>query len=78
MFFSILIKKVDEKDRIRVGIVGEIYVVMESFINFGIEEILGNFGVEVERSLYFFEWINDNFVLWILRFKRFKEIIKKG
>lgn len=78
MLLSIPTKKVDEKDRIRVGIVGEIYVVMESSINFGIEEILGNLGVEVERSLYLFEWINDNLVPWILRPKRFKEIIKKG
>jgi len=78
MLLEIPVKEVEEKDRLKVGIVGEIYVVMESSINFGIEEILGNLGVEVERSLYLFEWVNDNLVPWILRPKRFKQIIEKG
>jgi len=78
MLKNISIRQVNENERIKVGIVGEIYVVMESSINFGIEEVLGNLGVEVERALYLSEWIKDNLVPWALRPKRFKEIINKG
>ncbi|MEZ0537516.1 2-hydroxyacyl-CoA dehydratase [Caldicellulosiruptoraceae bacterium PP1] len=78
MLEEIPIKKVNENEKIRIGIVGEIYVVMESSINFGIEELLGNLGVEVERALYLSEWVRDNLVPWSLRPKRFKDLIKKG
>ncbi len=36
----------------RVGVIGEIYVQLESFANFYVEELLGHLGVEVQRSIY--------------------------
>ncbi len=36
----------------RVGIIGEIYVQLEPFANFFVEEQLGHLGVEVQRSIY--------------------------
>ncbi len=56
-------------DVIKVGIVGEIYVVLEPAANLEIEETLGNMGVEVNRSIYLTGWTkeqtvgdkNDNF-----------------
>ncbi|MHB1651271.1 MAG: CoA protein activase [Desulfitobacteriaceae bacterium] len=45
---------------VRVGIVGEIYVLLEPAINLEIEEMLGNLGVEVERSIYLTGWTRDN------------------
>jgi len=44
---------------IQVGIVGEIYVLLEPAINLEIEEILGNLGVEVDRSIYLTGWARD-------------------
>ena len=43
---------------LKVGIVGEIYVVMDSFINLNLEVELGKLGVEVRRtkSTFFSEW----------------------
>ncbi len=41
-----------EKKTIRVGIIGEIYVQLEPFANYFIEEQLGHMGVEVRRSIY--------------------------
>ncbi len=37
---------------LKVGVIGEIYVQLESFANFFIEEQLGQLGVEVRRSIY--------------------------
>ncbi len=37
---------------LRVGIIGEIYVQLEPFANFYVEEQLGHLGVEVRRSIY--------------------------
>lgn len=57
---SIPYKEKPENEKIRLGIVGEIYVVMESSINLNIEEVLNGLGCEVERNLYLSEWIDDN------------------
>ena len=52
------LRQVEERNRIRVGIVGEIYVVMESSINMEIEKVLNNLGCETERSQYLSEWVD--------------------
>ncbi len=46
------------KDKIKVGIVGEIYVVMEPSVNMNIIEVLNSLGCEVTNSMYISEWIN--------------------
>lgn len=43
-----------------VGIVGEIYVLLEPASNLEIEEVLGNLGVRVERSMFLTGWTRDN------------------
>lgn len=45
---------------VKVGIVGEIYVLLEPASNLEIEETLGNLGVEVERSIFLTGWTVDN------------------
>ncbi|KAF1084625.1 hypothetical protein SPSYN_02403 [Sporotomaculum syntrophicum] len=45
---------------VKVGIVGEIYVLLEPAANLEIEETLGNLGVEVERSMFLTGWARDN------------------
>ncbi len=42
---------------LRIGIVGEIFVVLDSFANYDIERTLGYLGVEVHRSLYVTKWL---------------------
>lgn len=53
-----------DPDRIilKVGIVGEIYVLLEPASNMEIEEILGNLSVEVHRSMFLTGWTTDNTV----------------
>ncbi|MDF9407313.1 MAG: hypothetical protein A4E52_01837 [Pelotomaculum sp. PtaB.Bin013] len=45
---------------LKVGIIGEIYVLLEPASNLEIEETLGNLGVEVERSMFLTGWTRDN------------------
>lgn len=45
---------------IRIGIIGEIYVVLEPFANHDIEKILGDMGVYVHRSIFLTNWTRDN------------------
>jgi predicted nucleotide-binding protein (sugar kinase/HSP70/actin superfamily) len=50
------------KKPLRVGLVGEIYVLIEPFANLDIEQTLGELGVEVHRSIYLSGWTLDNTV----------------
>ncbi|AKL94246.1 hypothetical protein CACET_c07360 [Clostridium aceticum] len=69
---------VREENRIRIGIVGEIYVVMEASINMKLEELLGSLGAEVERSQYLSQWINYNALPEFINHSHETEILKKG
>ncbi len=59
----------NNRELIRIGIVGEIYVMLEPFVNLDIERHLGKMGVEVERSIYLSEWINDHLFMGLLKVK---------
>ncbi|HZK18787.1 MAG TPA: CoA protein activase, partial [Clostridia bacterium] len=50
----------NKRDIIKVGIVGEIYVLLEPASNLEVEELLGNLGVEVFRSMFLTGWTKDN------------------
>ncbi len=45
---------------LRVGLVGEIYTVVESFVNLRLEERLGRLGVEVIRTISLTEWVEEH------------------
>lgn len=57
------------RNPLRIGIVGEIYVMLEPFVNLDIEKHLGRLGVEVERSIYLSEWINDHLFMGLMKIK---------
>jgi predicted nucleotide-binding protein (sugar kinase/HSP70/actin superfamily) len=40
--------------------VGEIYTVLEPAANYEIIKLLGRLGVEVQRSIYLSDWVNDH------------------
>ena len=52
------------KDRtkgiLRIGVVGEIYTILEPFVNQDMERHLGKMGVETCRSLYLSSWLNEH------------------
>lgn len=45
---------------LRIGLIGEIYVVLEPFANQDIEKLLGEMGVYVHRSIFLMNWTRDN------------------
>ncbi len=45
---------------LRIGIVGEIYTILDPFSSVGIEEELGHLGVEVDRSIYLSGWVGSH------------------
>lgn len=65
---------VDENVK-KIGIVGEIYTIIDDFANLNIEKIIGDMGYEVERNLYISYWI-DNHLIYPL-FKKKDPIVKK-
>jgi len=45
---------------LRVGIIGEIYTILDPYTSVGIEEELGRLGVEVDRSIYLSGWVGNH------------------
>ncbi|NMB45126.1 MAG: CoA protein activase [Firmicutes bacterium] len=52
-----------ERKPLRVGIIGEIYVVLEPFVNLDVVETLGHMGVYVDKSIFLTDWTIENTVL---------------
>ncbi|MGM0421054.1 MAG: 2-hydroxyacyl-CoA dehydratase [Bacillota bacterium] len=69
-------KPVSSEDKYKIGVIGEIYVVMEGSTNNDIEEMLNRLGCEVERSHYISEYIDSHLVPW--KKKEFQPILDKA
>ncbi|MEG6616284.1 CoA protein activase [Peptococcaceae bacterium 1198_IL3148] len=52
---------------IKIALIGEIYTLLDPFSNLNIERHLGRLGVEVDRSIYLSEWINDHLFMGLLK-----------
>jgi predicted nucleotide-binding protein (sugar kinase/HSP70/actin superfamily) len=52
---------------LKVGLVGEIYTVLEPFANYDMERRLGLLGVEVTRSIWLSAWINEHLCGGLIR-----------
>lgn len=51
---------------LKIVLLGEIYMVLEPKVNFEMERTLGEMGVEVERTIYFTEWVRDQLLFSII------------
>lgn len=49
-----------DRQTLKIGIIGEIYVLLEPFANHDIEKILGEKGAYVHRSIFLTNWTRDN------------------
>ncbi len=65
-----------DRRTLRIGLVGEIYMLLEPFANLNVENTLGEMGVEVERSIYISDWIKEHLVLSSLHIKGSSKIKK--
>jgi predicted nucleotide-binding protein (sugar kinase/HSP70/actin superfamily) len=57
------------KPVLKIGLVGEIYTLLEPFASLDIEKKLGYLGAHVTRSLYLSEWIESHLLIGIFRRK---------
>lgn len=78
MINAVPVNIANEEEKIRVGICGEIFVVMESFTNLEIEKRLNDLGCEVENPQYISDWLVHNTLpSWINR-SHSKKVEDKG
>ncbi len=52
---------------LRIILLGEIYMVLEPQVNFQIERVLGEMGVEVSRTIYFARWVYETLFLSLVK-----------
>lgn len=57
----------EEKSLIRVGVIGEIYTILEPYVSMEIEKELGNLGVLVDRSIYLSGWVGQHVFLGLAK-----------
>lgn len=57
---------------VKVGIIGEIYTIIEPFTNLNVEERLGDLGIEVHRSMTVKDWARNTIILPITGRKSYK------
>lgn len=58
--FSDLCRPNDSRPTLQIGLLGEIYTVVEPFANLNIETRLGELGVEVVRTISLKSWVEDH------------------
>ncbi len=63
-----------DKEILKIGIVGEIYTVIEPFVNVGIAEKLGSLGVEVDKSITVSYWVVNHLIKEALHLHNKQEI----
>ncbi|QGT99004.1 Activator of (R)-2-hydroxyglutaryl-CoA dehydratase [Candidatus Syntrophocurvum alkaliphilum] len=61
---------------LKVGLIGEIYTILEPASNVNIVKTLGRLGVEITRSTYLTDWINDHILGGYIKKSNHKNIIK--
>ena len=61
------VKQKEKKDALRVGLIGEVYMLLEPYANLQVEKLLGEMGVVVERSVYLSAWIKEHLILSSMR-----------
>ncbi len=63
---------------LRIGLVGEIYTLIEPFVNVNVEKKLGNMGVEVHRGITLNEWVKHHLSIDMKHRREQKKILKKA
>lgn len=71
-------KKLDQHGRpcLRIGLVGEIYTILEPSCNYDIARQLGWLDVEVSRSIYTSDWVNDHLLGGLAKRSNHHKVLK--
>jgi len=64
------------QEPLKIGLVGEIYTVLEPAANHNIARSLGRLGAEVDNSIYISEWLNDHLLGGLVKKSHRKHLAK--
>ncbi len=64
------------EEPIRIGLVGEIYTVLEPMANCSIARCLGRLNVEVDNSIYISDWLNDHLLGGLAKKSHRKHLVR--
>jgi len=79
--YKIIFSQIQERenaDPLKIGLVGEIYTLIEPYVNLNIEKKLGALGVEVYRGITIADWVRTHLSLDRKYKKQRREKLKKG
>jgi predicted nucleotide-binding protein (sugar kinase/HSP70/actin superfamily) len=79
--YKVIISQIKEKanmDPLKIGLIGEIYTLIEPYVNLNIEKKLGTLGVEVYRGITIADWVKTHLSLDIKYKRKRKQMLKKG
>lgn len=77
--YKIKIKEVTPKlksERLKIGLVGDIYTVCEPFANLDIERRLNELGVEIDRAIFVSKWVKNNLIYGALGISSNQKVIE--
>ncbi|MGI6453393.1 MAG: CoA protein activase [Syntrophomonadaceae bacterium] len=66
------------KKLLRIGLVGEIYTVLEPSTNYNIVQFLGRMEVDVVRSIYLSDWVNDHICKGLVKKAHRPQVIRSA
>lgn len=67
------VPQLEDFQPVKIVLVGEIYTVLEPFVNLNLEKHLNNLGVEVLRPLFLSSWINEHLLGGLLKIEGTKQ-----
>ncbi|KUG04760.1 activator of (r)-2-hydroxyglutaryl-coa dehydratase [hydrocarbon metagenome] len=65
-----------EEEPLKIGLVGEIYTVLEPMANCSISRCLGRLNVEVDNSIYISDWLNDHLLGGLVKKSHRKHLVR--
>jgi len=72
------IEEIPDFEPLKIGIIGEIYTIIEPFVNLYVEKKLGNMGVESDKSLSVGEWVKTHLSMDLKHKHERKRIMNKA
>lgn len=67
-----------QRDVLKIGLIGEIYTILEPSTNCYVARHLGRIGVEVSRSIYISDWINDHLAGGLIKASNHRQLMRSS
>lgn len=67
-----------QEEILKIGLIGEIYTILEPSTNCHVARHLGRIGVEVTRSIYISDWVNDHLLGGLVKQSNHRHIMRSS